>query len=70
MLKLSQLTPKKLAKDATKRELSKMPRVHLYGAGPPCQGVSIAGKKRGLDACHEGLKEYLHYFYSFTCLSY
>lgn len=27
-----------------------MPSVQLYGAGPPCQGVSAAGKKRGADA--------------------
>ena len=26
-----------------------MPRVNLYGAGPPCQPLSNAGKKRGLE---------------------
>lgn len=28
-----------------------MPHVHLYGAGPPCQPVSSAGKKKGKVTC-------------------
>ena len=42
------------AQDALKRDPSKVPRVDLYGAGPPCQPVSMAGRKRGLvpwDGC-------------------
>lgn len=36
--------------DATNRDIKNMPSVQLYAAGPPCQGVSAAGKKRGADA--------------------
>ena len=36
-------------KDATCRNIKEMPKVMLYGAGPPCQGVSSAGKKRGME---------------------
>ena len=36
------------AQDALKRDPSRVPRVHLYGAGPPCQPLSMAGRKRGL----------------------
>ena len=35
------------SEDALKRKVSQMPRVDLYGAGLPCQPVSMAGKKRG-----------------------
>ncbi len=33
--------------DALKRDVLAMPTVDLYGAGPPCQPVSSAGRKRG-----------------------
>ena len=36
------------AEDALCHDTKKMPKVNIYGAGPPCQGVSTAGKKRGL----------------------
>lgn len=42
-------------KDALKRKISSLPRVHLYGAGPPCQGLSIAGKKRGIEPCRNSI---------------
>ena len=35
--------------DALRRDLGRVPKVMFYGAGPPCQGVSAAGKKRGLE---------------------
>ncbi len=35
--------------DVLRRDPMTMPRVSLYGAGPPCQAVSNAGKKRGLE---------------------
>ncbi len=34
--------------DALDRNVHELPRVDLYGAGPPCQPVSSAGRKRGL----------------------
>lgn len=37
-----------LPEDVMKRNVHKVPRVMLYGAGPPCQGVSSAGKKKGM----------------------
>lgn len=35
--------------DVLRRDPMTMPRVSLYTAGPPCQAVSSAGRKRGLE---------------------